>query len=126
MVEIGPQDDPRQGYREDHQQDQDHENDRERRRDAKALERLGRGGAPVLLEAAVDDPLLLVGHGLDGALELLALGATSGRVGPMAAAMPLPEPELFSGAEPARWLEDLKLFATGWIGGLIFFGTYLG
>ena len=35
-------------------------------------------------------------------------------------------PELFEGAEPARWLEELKLFATGWIGGLIFFGTYLG
>jgi hypothetical protein len=25
-----------------------------------------------------------------------------------------------------EWLEDLKLFATGWIGGLIFFGTLLG
>ena len=24
---------------------------------------------------------------------------------------------------PAEWLENLKLFATGWIGGLIFFGT---
>lgn len=23
-------------------------------------------------------------------------------------------------------LEQLKLFATGWVGGLIFFGTYLG
>lgn len=32
-------------------------------------------------------------------------------------------PQPFPGAEPARWLEDLKLFATGWIGGLIFFGT---
>ena len=28
-------------------------------------------------------------------------------------------------AEPGKWLEELKLFATGWIGGLIFFGTYL-
>ncbi len=28
-------------------------------------------------------------------------------------------------ATPAPWLEDLRLFATGWIGGLIFFGTYL-
>ena len=26
----------------------------------------------------------------------------------------------------SAWLEQLKLFATGWIGGLIFFGTYLG
>jgi hypothetical protein len=23
------------------------------------------------------------------------------------------------------WLEDLKLFATGWIGGLVFFGTLI-
>jgi hypothetical protein len=23
------------------------------------------------------------------------------------------------------WLDDLKLFATGWIGGLVFFGTFL-
>ena len=23
------------------------------------------------------------------------------------------------------WLDDLKLFATGWIGGLIFFGTLI-
>ncbi len=41
-----------------------------------------------------------------------------------AAAMPAREP--FAGAEPAKWLEDLKLFATGWIGGLIFFGTLFG
>jgi len=48
------------------------------------------------------------------------------RAGPMAAAAPMPEPAPFAGAEPARWLEDLKLFATGWIGGLIFFGTLIG
>jgi hypothetical protein len=24
-----------------------------------------------------------------------------------------------------EWLEDLKLFATGWLGGLVFFGTFL-
>ena len=24
------------------------------------------------------------------------------------------------------WLDDLKLFATGWIGGLVFFGTLIG
>ena len=23
------------------------------------------------------------------------------------------------------WLDDLRLFATGWIGGLVFFGTFL-
>ena len=34
--------------------------------------------------------------------------------------------QAFAGANPAKWLEELKLFATGWIGGLIFFGTYLG
>lgn len=43
-----------------------------------------------------------------------------------AAAIPLLRSEPFAGAEPAQWLEDLKLFATGWIGGLIFFGTLLG
>ena len=44
----------------------------------------------------------------------------------MAVAMPMARPQLFAGAEPAVWLEDLKLFATGWVGGLIFFGTLLG
>jgi hypothetical protein len=32
--------------------------------------------------------------------------------------------ELVSEADP-KWLTDLKFFATGWIGGLIFFGTLL-
>ena len=41
-----------------------------------------------------------------------------------AAAMPASPP--FAGAEPSRWLDDLRLFATGWIGGLIFFFTFLG
>ena len=49
------------------------------------------------------------------------------RVGPRAAAVPMHAAEpYFGAAEPAKWLEDLKLFATGWIGGLIFFGTLLG
>lgn len=48
------------------------------------------------------------------------------RVGPMVAAVPLFEARSLAGAEPARWLDDLKLFATGWIGGLIFFGTLIG
>ena len=48
------------------------------------------------------------------------------RVGPMAPAVPLPEREPFAGARPDEWLENLKLFATGWIGGLIFFGTLFG
>ena len=49
-----------------------------------------------------------------------------GSARPIATTIPLPEPEPFAGAAPARWLEDLKLFATGWIGGLVFFGTLLG
>ena len=47
------------------------------------------------------------------------------RVGPRAATAPLPQPHPFAGGDAARWLQDLKLFATGWIGGLIFFGTLL-
>jgi hypothetical protein len=31
---------------------------------------------------------------------------------------PAPDPE-------AKWLQDLRLFATGWIAGLVFFGTLL-
>ncbi|HET9426865.1 MAG TPA: hypothetical protein VFO69_00750 [Allosphingosinicella sp.] len=53
---------------------------------------------------------------------------TAGRTGPRAAvaAVDWQSRSSFHGAEPARWLDELKLFATGWIGGLIFFGTYLG
>ena len=43
-----------------------------------------------------------------------------------AAALALPRRDPFAGAQPAKWLEDLKLFATGWVGGLVFFGTLLG
>ncbi len=35
--------------------------------------------------------------------------------------MPLPEVE----ASSSKLLDDLRLFATGWLGGLIFFGTLL-
>ena len=48
------------------------------------------------------------------------------RMAGFAAAIPMRDSEPFAGAEPAKWLEDLKLFATGWIGGLIFFGTLFG
>ena len=48
------------------------------------------------------------------------------RAGPMAVAVPLAATRPFAPAEPAQWLEDLKLFATGWVGGLIFFGTLFG
>lgn len=46
------------------------------------------------------------------------------RTGTFAAALPFEEAE-FAESVPAAaaWLEDLKLFAAGWIGGLIFFGT---
>ena len=47
------------------------------------------------------------------------------RTGPWAAALPMGEAEPFAGADAAAWLDDLKLFATGWIGGLVFFGTFL-
>ena len=45
--------------------------------------------------------------------------------GPWAAALPLDEPDVLAGAAPAVWLQDLKLFAIGWVGGLVFFGTLL-
>ena len=48
------------------------------------------------------------------------------RTGPWAAALPLADSEPFAGAGPAAWLQDLKLFAVGWIGGLVFFGTLIG
>ena len=57
---------------------------------------------------------------------LPGMGSGTMRVAGAAAAMPLRGPDPFAGAEPAQWLEDLKLFATGWIGGLVFFGTLLG
>jgi hypothetical protein len=48
------------------------------------------------------------------------------RAGPLAAALPLPEAEPFAAAEAAAWLDDLRMFATGWVGGLVFFGTLFG
>jgi hypothetical protein len=48
------------------------------------------------------------------------------RAGPYAVALPMAEARPFGAAEPAAWLDDLRLFATGWAGGLIFFGTLLG
>ena len=47
------------------------------------------------------------------------------RTGPWAAALPFERADPFTGTDAAAWLDDLKLFATGWIGGLIFFGTLL-
>lgn len=48
------------------------------------------------------------------------------RAGAYAAALPAYAPIPFEGTQPAAWLDDLKLFATGWIGGLVFFGTLFG
>jgi hypothetical protein len=47
------------------------------------------------------------------------------RTGPWAAALPLDDYAPFAGARPAVWLQDLKLFAIGWLGGLVFFGTLI-
>jgi hypothetical protein len=48
------------------------------------------------------------------------------RVGPWAPALRYEEAEPFAGVDAAGWLDDLKLFATGWLGGLVFFGTLIG
>ena len=48
------------------------------------------------------------------------------RTGPRAGALPFEAAEPFEGTDAAAWLDDLKLFATGWIGGLVFFGTLIG
>lgn len=47
------------------------------------------------------------------------------RVGPMAAVLPWPVAEWTFEAPSAEWLDDLRLFATGWLGGLVVFGTFL-
>jgi hypothetical protein len=47
------------------------------------------------------------------------------QTGPWAAALPSDAPDALAGAQPDVWLQDLKLFATGWIGGLVFFGTLI-
>jgi hypothetical protein len=47
------------------------------------------------------------------------------RAGRWAAALPYEESEHFAGTDAARAFDDLKLFATGWIAGLIVFGTFL-
>ncbi len=48
------------------------------------------------------------------------------RAGPMADIFDESRVDLYSEAESDHRYEDLKLFATGWVGGLIFFGTLLG
>jgi hypothetical protein len=48
------------------------------------------------------------------------------RAGPQAAMLTFYPQRPFDGAEPGKWMDDLKLFATGWVGGLVFFGTLFG
>jgi hypothetical protein len=47
------------------------------------------------------------------------------RAGPRAIAMPVAETEPFTEEQAALWLDDLKLFVTAWLGGVVFFGTLL-
>lgn len=48
------------------------------------------------------------------------------RVGRFAPALRYPTPFAFAALPVARWQQDLKLFATGWVGGLVVFGTFFG
>ncbi len=47
------------------------------------------------------------------------------RVGPMAAAGSFDRPEPSESVDAGRWLDDLRQFAVGWLGGLVFFGTFI-
>jgi len=47
------------------------------------------------------------------------------RVGPLAVALPWPMSEWRFEAGPPAWFDDLRLFVTGWAGGLVVFGTFL-
>lgn len=40
-------------------------------------------------------------------------------------ALPAADREAFSEAQTAAWLADLRLFVTAWLGGVVFFGTFL-
>ena len=44
--------------------------------------------------------------------------------GPCARALPLEWP-IVTPEQQSQLLDDLRLFATAWLGGLIFFGTFL-
>ena len=49
------------------------------------------------------------------------------RAGPRAVtiAMPARRAEPITEEQAAEWLADLRLFATAWLGGVVFFGTLL-
>ena len=46
------------------------------------------------------------------------------RVGRFAAVLPLPAPIFIEPEQVAEWLADLRLFATGWVAGVVVFGTF--
>ena len=48
------------------------------------------------------------------------------RVGRFAPAIAYPAPFALEAMPIARWQQDLKLFTTGWVGGLVVFGTFFG
>jgi hypothetical protein len=53
-------------------------------------------------------------------------GGMLGTVERSASTAPLTTGSSVSAGGQGRRLDDLRLFATGWIGGLIFFGTLIG
>lgn len=40
-------------------------------------------------------------------------------------AFPVADTEPFTREQAAEWLADLRLFVTAWLGGVVFFGTFL-
>lgn len=47
------------------------------------------------------------------------------RVGPMAAILPMDDYHAIESQQAAAWLDDLRLFVTGWAAGLVVFATFL-
>jgi hypothetical protein len=43
----------------------------------------------------------------------------------VAIALPAAQAKPFTEAQAEAWLADLRLFATAWLGGVVFFGTLL-
>lgn len=48
------------------------------------------------------------------------------KVGRFAPAFAYSMPDAFEALPVARWQQDLKLFAIGWVGGLVVVGTFFG
>lgn len=49
------------------------------------------------------------------------------RAGPFAPALPMAAPSIEFELDfpPPEWMEDVRRFVTLWLGGLVFFGTFL-